>query len=252
MPFDPKNLKYDQHGVPYLKSTDIEGIAYEVLGKYCPAALKTPRMTPIGDILQGLFTNTGLLLARQDLGYKDTAKILGKVNFPKKTLFLDVSLDGERKAAFRFTAAHEIGHWVLHRHRWIKLRLSPRANPMDEFTDDEKSMYRLDQRTPKEWLEFQANVFAASLIMPREPFGRAVVKAQLEMDIVRNLGVVFLTADVHGTRTFQELVMKLSHVYDVSRESVKVRLRTLKMLHDETAREVKSAKQVFQGGLLRN
>ena len=51
-----------------------------------------------------------------------------------------------------------------------------------------------------------------------------------------------------GKRIFEELsVMKLSHIFDVSKESVRVRLKTLELLNDETAKPVKSAKQALAG-----
>ena len=175
MPFDPKALRYDKYGVPFLKGVQIEAIAYEVLGKYCPRVLETSKFTPVADILTGLHENTGLLLAWEDLGFKGTAKILGRVIFSRKILFLDASLDSQRKPTFRFTAAHEIGHWVLHRHRWEKLRMDALSQPMDGFTDDEKTLCKLDRNNPRDWLEYQANIFAASLVMPRKTFVQAVL-----------------------------------------------------------------------------
>lgn len=243
MAFNPKTISYNAHGVPYFKAIEIETIAYEVLEKYCPANLRRPGVTPVAEILQGLHQNTGLLLAWEDLGFKGEAKILGKVNFPKKTLYLDVILGTELKPAFRFTAAHEIGHWVLHRHKWKNLRLGENQPSTDEISDDEKSLCKLDQRTPRDWLEFHANVFAASLIMPRTPFQEAVVAAQKQMGIKRNLGSVFLSDANYSKRDFQELVSRLVLFFDVSRASVEVRLRTLKLLNDETAKATKTAGQ---------
>jgi len=248
MAFNPKSLRYNQHGVPYLRATEIESIAYEVLEKYCPQALKVPSIVPVAEIIVGLHENTGLLLRWEDLGSKGPAKILGKVNFRQRTLFLDVSLDKELKPAFRFTAAHEIGHWVLHRYNWKNLRLDVGKQPADEFDDDQASLCRLDQRTPRDWLEYQANVFASSLVMPRAPFQEAVASAQIEMGIKRNLGVVYRNPNYSSTRDFQQLVSRLVLKFDVSRASVEVRLRTLKLLMDEAAQGTKSAKQIILTG----
>ena len=243
MAFNPKSIRYNAHGVPYFKAIEIETIAYEVLAKYCPENLRKPAITPVAEILEGLHQNTGLLIAWEDLGFKGEAKILGKVNFPKKTLYLDVTLDGDFKPAFRFTAAHEIGHWVLHRHNWKNLRLGENQPAADEISDDEKSLCKLDQRTPRDWLEFHANVFAASLIMPRIPFQEAVVAAQIQMGIKRNLGTVFRSDANYSKRDFQELVSRLTLVFAVSRASVEVRLKTLRLLADEAAKATKPVGQ---------
>jgi Zn-dependent peptidase ImmA (M78 family) len=232
-----------------LKATQVEDIAYEVLQKYCPQVLRKPCMTPVVEILQGLHKNTGLLVAWEELGVKGDAKVLGKVSFRRKTLFLDVSLDKERKPAFRFTAAHEIGHWVLHRHNWKNLRFDERCAPQEEMDDDESSLCKLDRRSPREWLEFQANVFAASMVMPREPFQEAIVSAQMEMGIKRNLGAVYLSQARYSTRDFQELVSRLTLKFDVSRASVEVRMKTLQLLVDEATKSAKPIKEVLSKAL---
>lgn len=248
MTFNPRTLRYDRHGVPYLKATEIEAIAYEVLEKYCHHWLTKPGITPVAKIIQGLHQNTSLLFAWTDLGFKGTAKILGTVNFTRKTLALDTVLDKERKSSYRFTAAHEIGHWVLHRHNWKNLRLAEGDEAQDEFSDDDSSLCRLDQRTPGAWLEFQANVFAASLVMPRKPFQEAVVTAQLAMGIRRNLGEVYLSEATYSVRDYNELLSRLSLVFDVSRESLRVRLSTMKLLVGE-GKATKSVRQALSTSL---
>lgn len=247
MGFNPKKLSYDKDGVPYLKVTEVEAIAYEVLTKYCPHVLTKPCISPVAEILEGLHQNTGLLIAWEDLGDKGTAKILGKVSFRRQTLFLDVSLNDKRKVAFRFTAAHEIGHWVLHRHNWKNIRLDEQPQASGEFVDDETSLCKLDQKSPRDWLEFQANVFASSMVMPRIPFQKAVEQSQREMGITRNLGVVYLNDATYSTRDFQELSARLSHTFDVSKESVRIRLKTLQLLIDEAAKSTKFVKQLVAG-----
>jgi hypothetical protein len=116
--FDPGKIKYNSDGIPVLSAREIETVAYELLQKYCPDVLCKPSMTPVIEIIDQLGKRTGLLFAIEDLGFKRIAKVLGKVSFHKKTMYLDPSLEGERAAAFRFTAAHEIGHWVLHRYNY--------------------------------------------------------------------------------------------------------------------------------------
>lgn len=235
------------HWALYLKVAEVESIAYEVLTKYCPHVLTKPCISPVAEILAGLHQNTGLLIAWEDLGCKGTAKILGKVSFRRQTLFLDVSLNSERKVAFRFTAAHEIGHWVLHRHNWKHIRLDEQPQASGEFVDDETSLCKLDQKSPRDWLEFQANVFASSMVMPRIPFQKAVEQSQRGMGITRNLGVVYLNDATYSTRDFQELSARLSHTFDVSKESVRIRLKTLQLLIDEAAKSTKSVKQLVAG-----
>ncbi len=240
MQFDPKKLRYSNQGTPILSAREIETVATELLETHCPQVLNKPSMTPVADIIDRLRERTGLLFAMEDLGYKGTAKILGKVSFHRKTLYLDVSLNGERKAAFRFTAAHEVGHWVLHRYNYKNWKFNDDRPKEDALEDDESTLCRLERRTPKDWLEFQANVFAASLVMPREMFVTALIQQQQAMGITKNLGHIYLSDEKYARRDFQTIVMHLSHLFGVSKESVRVRVRTLKLLADETAKSIKS------------
>src|SRR5579859_7541062 len=104
--FDPRQLRYDQHGVPVLSTREIESAATQLLEEHCPRILKSPRMTPILEILAKLEASTGLSTAFVELGHKGSFKVVGRVSFRGRRLYLDISLTNEREAAFRFTAAH--------------------------------------------------------------------------------------------------------------------------------------------------
>jgi Zn-dependent peptidase ImmA (M78 family) len=247
MGFDPQKLKFDAHGVPYLKATEIEAIAYELLEKYCPQVLTTATLTPVLDIIEELKEKTKLQSAIEDLGNIEGKKVLGKVSFKRRTLFLDKSLLEERKIQFRFTAAHEIGHWVLHRYKQLKLE-NQKLNT-EELIDDESSICRLEQRTPKEWLERQANVFAASLIMPRNTFHDELVRSQKEIGILRNFGIVFINDENYNRKDRMMILAMLSDKFQVSKQSIEVRLNTLKLVVDEGKKAGKSIAEILKNTL---
>lgn len=232
--FDPARIRYDENGIPVFRIREIEAIAQELLDMHCPNILEKPGFTPVAHIIDRLHERTGLGFTMAELGYKGTAKILGKVSFHKKLLSLDFSLNDERKAAFRFTAAHEIGHWVLHRYNYRNWILGNDANIDEDLIDGDDSLCRLEQRSQQDWLEFHANVFAASLVTPRKTFILALIEAQYSMGITRNLGRVFVSDAEYSQRDFEYIVGRLSHVFDVSKQSVRVRMKTLQLLEDET------------------
>ena len=244
MAFDPKALRYDKDGVPFLTATEIEHVADEVLRKYHPEAVAQPCPTRIATIIQGLNENTGLLFAMDDLGYLGQSKVLGKVNFPNKILFLDICLNTERKSSFNFTAGHEIGHWILHRHNWMNFKLKANSEAA-ELSDDEESLCRLDNRSARDWLEYQANVFSANLIMPSEAFHKALIDAQLSIGIKRNLGVIVLSQQTYSTTDYIRTVEILSQQFSVSRQSVEVRLRTRDLVIEERSRPAKSVRKIL-------
>ena len=232
--FAPSKLQYNKHGVPVLSTKQIEAIAYELLQTHCPNVLHKPAATPVAEIFCKLHERTGLLFAMENLGYSGKAKVLGKVCFNKKTIYLDMSLEQERKAAFRFTAAHEIGHWVLHRYNYKRWKFETHLPIVDGLQDDDSTLCRLDQRTQSDWLEFQANVFAASLVIPRETFIGALKAVQYEMGIKRNIGRIYLSDEKYSRRDFENIIAHLADIYQVSKASVRVRTRTLNPLCRET------------------
>ncbi|MBV9925662.1 MAG: ImmA/IrrE family metallo-endopeptidase [Acidobacteria bacterium] len=75
---------------------------------------------------------------------------------------LDPSIDPSKEGRYRFTLAHEVGHWILH--RLIYLALSKQSNLFAQ--DLEPSIVCRDgDSQPIEW---QANTFAAYALMPRD------------------------------------------------------------------------------------
>lgn len=71
----------------------------------------------------------------------------------------------------RFTMAHELGHFMLHRHS-------------DLFIDKGfKTMYRPSSSTPsKEWQEWEANEFAACILMPEQLVKEEFEKIEMDYD----------------------------------------------------------------------
>lgn len=240
MGFDPGKLKYTNDGVPVLKATEIEAVATEVLQKHCPAVLRAPKPTPVLSIIDSLRDTTELSLTAEDLGKRGQSKILGKISFGKKTLFLDQTLiDGERRVQLAFTAAHEIGHWVLHRWNYMNWRFDTGSPQTQDLDDDETTLCRLDQRTPQDWLEWQANVFAAQLVLPRSTFPMALIAVQVDLGMKRNFGEVWLSDAEYSKRDFQQVASSLACQYGVSKESVRVRLATLGLLREQAKEQAR-------------
>jgi Zn-dependent peptidase ImmA (M78 family) len=246
MPFDQNNFNYGEDGVPILSAREIEQIAKEVLEKHCPGVLQRPIMTPVIEILKALENTTHLKSVITDLGYKKNAKILGRINFSRKLLSLDTLLTTEREIQMRFTAAHEIGHWILHRWNYENWNFESFQPTQDNFEDDENSLHRLDRRSPKEWLEWQANVFAAALIMPQDTFRRALAETQYSLGIRRNIGIVWVSDAKYSRRDYMLCVERLGEIYGVSLASVRVRLETQNLIYNEPAQSLHSTDDVIK------
>lgn len=93
-------------------------------------------------------------------------EILGKTFITENKISISKSLIKD-SGRWRFTLAHEIGHYILHR----KL-LSER---IEEITDDDNSLLlENDKMIDNSRLEIQANLFALELLLPEESFKREI------------------------------------------------------------------------------
>jgi Zn-dependent peptidase ImmA (M78 family) len=82
----------------------------------------------------------------------------------------------------RFTIAHELGHYFLHKDQID-----------DEFVDTEVEIFRSGEMNaggPKDRREVQANMFAASLLMPRS----MVLDAMLDTEDLGDLSQIFFVS----------------------------------------------------------
>lgn len=104
----------------------------------------------------------------------------------------------------RFTLAHEIGHFCLHK------------DAKDGFVDSRKTMSRSESYWDR--YESEANSFAAALLMPEE----TIVPKGLKI-------VNMLTKDSDGMVSKEEFTDRMARAYDVSRVSMEYRLKKLRV-----------------------
>lgn len=151
----------------YYSEAAIEGIARQVLCEYNDKLyFGVPQAIPVEDIIERRGVNLEYQYIRKN------GEILGKtifedgtdavwdmdeqqyILFPVKagTILIDASLceDESKLGRLRFTCAHELAHWLLHKDLFNKL-------PSD--TD-------VELMTEECGLEVQANMLASSLLMP--------------------------------------------------------------------------------------
>jgi hypothetical protein len=124
---------------------------------------------PIDDIVAYLKIATEFKDLRAEFPEGD---VLGAIWFSRKLIAIDKSLVPEdfpaTLARYRFTLAHELGHWRLHRHLYLRNAGQQSLFGSEQARPDH--VLRGRQSDPK---EVQANRFAACLLMPREMIKRA-------------------------------------------------------------------------------
>jgi Zn-dependent peptidase ImmA (M78 family) len=160
-------------------------------------------------------------------------RVLGSFDLASNRLCVDaaVGTDGPR---FRFVLAHELGHFVLHRK--LSLDWSRIDEPASAINDNWRHVgihvLRRTRSTDRDWLEWQANTFAASLLMPA-----ADVASELRIfhdkHTVRRPGTVFLDDQPENFRAFGKTVDHLAACFEASRTTTIYRMRALGLLVDQ-------------------
>jgi hypothetical protein len=81
---------------------------------------------------------------------------------------LDPSVNASKLGRYRFTLAHEAGHWRLHRQLFLK-----KANQPSLLPDGAERPEYICRSSDNEPIEYQANRFASCLLMPSEMMKRS-------------------------------------------------------------------------------
>ncbi len=143
---------------------------------------------------------------------------------------------------YRFTLAHEAGHWRLHRHLFQR-----QANQLQLLPEGVERPEYICRSSDKEPIEYQANRFASCLLMPREMVKRAWDEWHgnldpIYLDDLRADEHQILTAEVvrrGGIKTSENAIdnillehaaRPLATVFEVSPEAMRIRLEGMGLL----------------------
>lgn len=196
----------------YYREQTLEGIARRVLTAHDSMLFYgPPTAIPIEEMIEA----HGLVLEYQCL--RKNGRILGKTIFddgweavydldnreytlfPVKagTILIDVSLCGEYAGVgrLRFTCAHELAHWILHKKLYIGTGESAALTTAIKEDD----------------MEIQANILGSALLMPMPQVKRCFYR-------------------LRAGRGSQALVADMAEVFQVSRQAMRIRLENHNLL----------------------
>lgn len=223
-------MLYTKSGVPILTDAKIEEKAYVFLSEYDEYSIETPIKAPVGGILDYLKSKYKVTVHYTDLGYNGDYKILGRTICSKNNICIDESIVQGYEPLFLFTVAHEVGHWVLHRKRTIKIEKSKKFP--DQIDTCEKDFYgKKILKTTTDWVEHHAKVFAASFLMPRKAFMQATINAQRSNDITR-IGKIYLNNTPYSQQDYEKIISYLQGIFGISKQAIDIRLRELDLVID--------------------
>jgi Zn-dependent peptidase ImmA (M78 family) len=167
--------------------------------------------------------------------------ILGLMDFEKNRILIDQSLDPDvlphRLGRYRFSIAHEIGHWRLHKKKVLENQARTNQPPI---------ICRDSGREKMPMVEWQAENFASFLLIPRDrlldawgtepPFVFNVQESGS-----RELRAMWMSskADPNATRRafarecekrFEQFADRLAWAFEVSKQAMAIRLEGIGLL----------------------
>lgn len=135
-------------------------------------------------------------------------------------------LESNQEHRYRFTAGHESGHIVFHRAYFDYIfRMSEILNiDMNEFIRCRSTPIEGDKKgrlkTDNDWLEWQANQFSSSFLMPKT----SVLTLLSEFDLNSNFGLYYA-------------LIEMESVFNVSLEAATHRLSSMGLIKQQEVSE---------------
>jgi len=132
------------------------------------------------------------------------------------SIVVDLDQYNQNQGRLKFSYAHELGHWYLHKNAYKSFKYESLA----DFINIQQSL----NNKYRKWFEFQANEFAASLLVPSNVLIRQFEKylPELERYHKKNSGgQLWLMKN--------EIAEDLAQFFDVSPEMIKNRMENEKI-----------------------
>ena len=228
-----------------VSDSDVLGLARECLQKYRDEMGWVSRAEVKIDIMEFyeavIYPEYEIrLLTDYDLGCCDGQKILGKTIPNEGIILVDKSINQQSKdPRFTFTLGHEIGHAILH------------AKPNTIYRCTEDSICYEGQNLR----EYQANLFAANLIMPakfvRDRYihhygdGPFLYSGPGYYDIAQGVYV-----DSFGRFGWQLARPLTGYFSNISKQSLAYRMCRLGLIINQTAESLFGAKKLSCNGVI--
>lgn len=217
--------------VPYLPEDEIERRTDELTGDAVDEIISLVRTNYLAlntELSVDPFTiakQVGLTYDVEDM--QDDSQ-LGRLDVTKGHAILNF-MEMHNYCRFRFTMAHELGHFILHTELFSRFSVISLGETSDTLSDN-LSVAKSDLKR----LEYQANIFASCLLMPRK-------LVMTLFAIFHELFVHQVYGDKYGPiyynpkqpetySTYNNVVVRIAKLLDVSQEALCIKLKALGLL----------------------
>jgi Zn-dependent peptidase ImmA (M78 family) len=148
---------------------------------------------------------------------QQTFDIEGFISGDLNVIYVDEFIYYQRPTRYRFTLAHEIGHYVFHSDLIVSFHPQSVADWKAFVLDIDEETYG--------WLEWQAYSFAAAVLVPRislkQNFRKELKLLQPKIDFIRSKG---LSIESSQDYIVNAIATKLVEIYDVSADVLNKRI----------------------------
>ncbi|BEP43329.1 ImmA/IrrE family metallo-endopeptidase [Variovorax sp. V15] len=213
--------------VPFLELEDIESIAMEALTTigYLGGEVNLDALSGHEALRTGLVIEKGVPIPPEAIA----TQVLGRILFDPPTIQI-FAVGPTHRGRDRFTLAHELAHHLLDHGRFL-IRESCDDSDFDLLPS--RSAVGSDVAR----LELQANLLAASLLMPRTCVVTDFHQMLRSLEISnRGYGPLYVDDQPCNLRNFDAVVGHLMERYGVSRTAAKIRLESMGLLRDARRR----------------
>jgi len=216
--------------VPFVPEARIEKDADALIAEYAQRPdVSTGPPVPVEELLE---VQLGLQFEIADLRAEfESDDVLGVIWFNSKLVKIDSSLDPHERphmlGRFRYTLAHEVGHWRLHRQFY---REDPTQAKLFDGKGRPAFVCRSSEKPSVEW---QADAYASCLLMPRNLLVAAWQGWRGGLDPV--VLATLPPASSAGGRDpdnvrMEQFCKPLAEQFEVSAEAMRIRLERLGLL----------------------
>lgn len=219
------------YGIDRLSKEDIEKIANNQLDKINLKILSEAYSLCSKSLIEHLQNSYRIRF----IEINTESGLLGSCDIKNNVIGINKSIKGTNRELF--ILGHELGHFLLHQ----KLSI---GQTIYEAFEDSKYNFRTgkhDLKNPRHWIEWQANYFASSLVLPKAPFLARVYKCQDSLN--RSRGMIYLDDQYENVKDFSELIKKLSYLFNVTKTSVIYKLKEMNLINDQS--RMKSIGQII-------
>lgn len=219
--------KNDLTGFSYFSKNDIEGIANNVLEDFLNSEYKIKENLRTEEFRQYMYHKFDLrIFFCDEMKIGEKKEILGYFSTEENAIYILNNLPEKR---LRFVLFHELGHFFLHR----KLKINQEI--YNDFTDSKFDFISGKHllTNPKNWIEWQANQFAVSIILPKERLIVAIKNIQEYIGINKHFGAIYLDDQPVNKNDYFSIITHLSEYFKVSKTVVNFRLKSLGLINDQ-------------------